>query len=182
MGLEAVYIVCETEALFGISITDAEAGRCLTPEDLIRLVQSKLLLATSSECVTQRVFYRLRRALRAVLPELAADPRLDTPLATVVSKDAWPALWAAVRALAGDPGWPAEVPWPTRWFNLGDAPRTLRDLAWYVASSLPPANTAEGEPWTSQQVELSIRRIVAEELGQQRGFRKDATFRSLGVS
>lgn len=181
MGLEGLYIVLETEELFGIEIADGEARECVTPADLIALVNTRVAAVSSRECLTQRSYYRLRRALRVLRPGLARDTPLDTPLASLVSRNEWPGLWTSIRATAGAPEWPETIPWPSRWLGPGDEPRTVRDLVWYVASSLPPPDPMSREQWTPESVELAIRRIVAQELGQPRGFDKTATFVALGV-
>jgi acyl carrier protein len=63
MGLDAVEIVMAIEDAFDISIENSEAEKILTPRQLIDLVQSKVLVATSRVCLTQRAFNLLRKSL-----------------------------------------------------------------------------------------------------------------------
>jgi hypothetical protein len=181
VGLEGVYIIVETEDLFGIEITNDEARFCRTPDDLIGLVEAKIATSTPDQCLSQKAFYGIRRGLRELVPALTTDPRLDTSLTDVTSKERWPDLWERLRRLVGTEDWPEVVPWPRRWFNLGDEPKTVRDLVMYIVTSLPTPNASKGENWTRQRIEMAIRRIVSEELGQSRAFDTKASFVSLGV-
>jgi len=182
VGLEGVVIIVETEDLFGIEITNDEAKSCFTPDDLIRLVASKIATSTPEHCLSQKAFYTIRRALREIVPRLDTDLRLATALSEVTSKEGWPELWQAIRASVGSQDWPAAVPWPKRWFSLGDEPKTVRDLVMFVVTSLPVPDPAQGEAWTRERIELAIRRIVSQELGQSRAFDTHASFVSLGVT
>ena len=63
MGLDAVEIVMAVEEAFDIRIENGEAEKILTPRQLIDLVMSKVIAATTSICLTQRAFNLLRRFL-----------------------------------------------------------------------------------------------------------------------
>jgi len=63
MGLDGVEIVMAVEETFDLRIEDAEAAKILTPRQLIDLIQSKVVGATTSVCLTQRAFNLLRKSL-----------------------------------------------------------------------------------------------------------------------
>src|SRR5215470_17159858 len=61
MGLDAVELVMTVEEKFGISITDEEATRVVSVGDLKRLVTTKLDVAYTDGCLTQRAFHLIRK-------------------------------------------------------------------------------------------------------------------------
>ena len=63
MGLDGVELVMAVEDAFSISITDADAGKLLTPRLLTDYVLSKVTTTTATVCLTQRAFNLLRRSL-----------------------------------------------------------------------------------------------------------------------
>lgn len=70
MGLDTVELVMEVEETFDISIDDRDAEEIVTLGDLHRYVVARLALKDRKihPCPTAAVFYRLRRALMAVVP------------------------------------------------------------------------------------------------------------------
>jgi hypothetical protein len=162
MGLEGVEIVLAAEETFGIAIPDAVASKMQTPADLIAFIAAHVPTVMSSDCVTQQLFYRLRRGFRTQIPALSAAFQPDTKLRDVVSKDEWPDLWRNIRVAVGDANWPHEVPWPG-WFR--DGPQTVRQLIWQLVASLP--FPAPGELWSRVRIEAEVRRILAEVLNQK---------------
>ncbi len=177
MGLEAVEIVLAAEEAFGIAIPDEAATEMLTPGDLIDFIVSHVPTVPTEECVTQQMFYRLRRGFRLEVPALIQTFEPDTELASVVHKDQWPRVWEAVCVSAGEPGWPESIPWPGL---LRDGPRTIRQLIWHLVASLP--RPEKGEVWPRIRVEAEVRRIIADILGKK-DFRLSARFvGELGVS
>jgi hypothetical protein len=69
---------------------------------------------------------------------------------------------AAIRAEVGQPEWPASIPWPGL---LSAGPKTVRELIWQVAASLPKPDIAAGEAWTRPRIQAEVRRIAGEEVG-----------------
>jgi acyl carrier protein len=63
MGLDAVEMVIEVEETFGIRIEDKEAEKTLTPGQLIELILSKITVADTPACMTQRAFSKVRSVL-----------------------------------------------------------------------------------------------------------------------
>jgi acyl carrier protein len=162
MGLDAVEIVMRTEETFGIEIPDKVAARILTPAALIDFVAANVPLKPTDECLSQQLFYRLRRGFRSQLKALSSRFDLDTPLKELLHKDQWAQVWEAVRREVGQPGWPASIPWPGL---LSGGPKTVRELIWHVAAALPKPDIAAGEAWTRPRTHAEIRRIVGEQVG-----------------
>ena len=162
MGLEGVEIVLAVEETFGIAIPDAEASRMQTPNELIAFIEAHVPTVCSRDCLTQHLFYRLRRGFRSVIPALAVPFKPDTQLREVVSKDEWPVIWGKVRATVGDSSWPRDIPWPG-W--LRDGPKTVRELIWHVVANLPVP--VAGEPWSRERIEGEVRRIIADVLNKR---------------
>jgi hypothetical protein len=178
MGLEAVEIVMESERVFDIRILDSEVRNAATPRSLLDVILAKLALRPSRRCSTQQAYYRLARALVRLIG--SGDVGLETELAGLVTATEWPGWWRAIRALEGDSSWPAQVPWPGRFFKRDSAPRTVRDLVLFVANDAA-TRLPNTDGWTRQDAELAVRRIIADELGLGTGFNLDASFRSLGI-
>ena len=79
MGLDGVEIM-RTEETFGIEIPDEVGARLLTPAALVDYVAANVPLNATEECLSQQVFYRLRRGFRPQLKALSSTFHLDTPL------------------------------------------------------------------------------------------------------
>jgi len=178
MGLDTVMIVISVEDAFGMKISDAEAVTLRTPCQLAAFVADRVQALPDESCITQQIYYRLRRGFRAAVPALATDFTLQIPLGEVIHSDQWSRVWTAVREVAGGPSWPRDVPWP-RFFNSG--PRTVRDLVWYLATALTPRRGQQPPRWTRQQVEHTVRRIILEESGVPLSFEGARTFSDLGI-
>ena len=63
MGLDAVEIVMAVEEAFDIRIENGEAEKILTPRQLTDLAMSKVVVATTSVCLTHRAFNLFRKSL-----------------------------------------------------------------------------------------------------------------------
>ena len=176
MGLEAVEIIMGAEEAFGVSIPDEVAGKMRTPADLLAFLAAAVPVASTPECLTQQLFYRLRRGLRLQLPFSEGKFEPDTLLSTVLHQDQWPRVWREVRSSVGDSTWPASVPWPG---FLRDGPRTIRQLIWHLVAALPKPEA--GAAWPRERLEAEVRRIIAGVLGKK-DFPLSARFREdLGV-
>jgi hypothetical protein len=162
MGLDGVEIVMRTEETFGIEIPNEVAARLLTPAALVDYVAANVPLKATDACLSQQMFYRLRRGFRSQLKALSSTFELDTPLKEILHKDQWPQVWAAIRAEVGEPEWPVSIRWPGL---LSDGPKTVRELIWQVAASLPKPDIAAGEAWTRPRIHAEVRRIVGEQVG-----------------
>jgi len=166
-----------TEETFGIEIPDEVAASLFTPGELLEYVFNHVPSTPSSECLTQQLFFRIRRGLRAYLPAMNRF-NLDTPLEEILRKDQWDNAWTTIRSNVGQNTWPKHVPWPTL---LGKGPKNIRQLIWHVVASLPRPNIHAGEAWTRERIEGEIRRLVYEQL-EIRDFKMSARFvEDLGV-
>jgi|SRR5882672_2529633 len=162
MGLEGLEIVLATEETFGIAMSDAVAAAIQTPAELIEFIATNVPIATSQECLTQQLFYRLRRGFRSQVPPMMEKFDLDTELAGILHKNQWNEVWLAIRATSGDSSWPESVPWPG---FFRDGPKTIRQLIWDLVASLP--RPTQGESWSRVKIEAEVRRIIAEVLDKK---------------
>jgi acyl carrier protein len=110
MGLEAVELVLAIEETFGIDLPDADAAKLTTPRKLIEYVCARVG-ATPEKCMTQRSFYRVRKALGAavnVTPRtIRPETHLESLLPTQQRRKLWPKLAAdlGVDRSLERPGW-----------------------------------------------------------------------------
>src|SRR4051812_38604248 len=162
MGLDGVEIIMRAEEIFGIEIPDRIAQEILTPAALVEFVAANVPTKPTEECLSQQLFYRLRRGFRSQLKAPSSTLDLDTPLRQILHKDQWPQVWTAIRAEVGQSEWPASIRWPG---VLSSGPKTVRELIWHVAASLPKPDIAAGEAWTRPRIQAEIRRIVGEQVG-----------------
>lgn len=179
MGLDGVEIIMRTEETFGIEIPDKMAQEILTPAALVEFVAANVPMKPTEECLSQQLFYRLRRGFRSQLKALSSTFTLDTPLKEILHKDQWPQVWEAIRAEVGQPEWPESIPWPSL---LRGGPTTVRELVWHVAGTLPKPDIAAGEAWTHARIQAEIRRIVGEQVGAWDYRLKDRFVDDIGIS
>lgn len=177
MGLDSVELVMAFEAAFGIDIPDAVASGMITPRQTIDYVESRLATVPADYCLTQQIFFRLRRGLR-IEGRAGFALRPTTKLLAIAEKREWPGLWTRIREAVGAPGWPDQVPW-RGW--LVEGPETLRELTVHIAMHLPPPDPSHGESWTRQRIELTVRRTVWDII-RVKGFTLDDQYvRDMGV-
>jgi len=177
MGLDSVELVMAFEEAFGIGIPDGVASEMDTPRQTIDHVASRLATAPADRCLTQAIFYRLRRGLRSESKAGFAS-RPTTRLHEIVGKREWPGLWARIRDAAGSPDWPDRISWKGR---LIEGPETLRELTLQIAMHLPPPDIARGESWTRERIELTVRRSVWDIIGVKDFALDDHYVRDMGV-
>ena len=63
MGLEFVEIILSVEDAFGVSISDEEASRIITPNDAIHLISQKVQTNDDASCINQIAFHKIRKIL-----------------------------------------------------------------------------------------------------------------------
>jgi acyl carrier protein len=100
------------EEEFDLTISNADAGRCRTPADLIavvaRQVMAKQTLATDHpSCRSQAAFHRLRRSLRSVLGIPRDAIKLDAPIDWLIPPTERRQTWEKLRMDVGSRRWPA---------------------------------------------------------------------------
>ncbi|MBP92685.1 MAG: phosphopantetheine-binding protein [Flavobacteriaceae bacterium] len=64
MGLDSVELLMSVEDKFGIIISDEEAGKIYTVQNFADCVYGKILVNPTDKCLTQIVFYRIRKAFK----------------------------------------------------------------------------------------------------------------------
>ena len=177
MGLDGVQIVMGVEEFFGIAIPNKMAREIRTPGMLVDFIASVVETTPAEVCVSQQVFYRLRRGFKRQIAALATDVDLDTPINDLIHKDQWPKVWSAVRADVGNDDWPLTLPWAGL---LSGGPGTIRELVWRIVEELPMLHSRT-EPWTRAQIEAQVRRIVREVNGAE-GYSLRADFvKEIGI-
>ncbi|MFA6212588.1 MAG: hypothetical protein WCT03_05205 [Candidatus Obscuribacterales bacterium] len=96
MGLDSVELVLAIEEEFGLDIPDRYAERMFTVGDVYEWLKHRLSTADPQACLTQQVFYKLRRALiqnyRLERHLITPDTRLSDLLAMQSIEDGWPFL------------------------------------------------------------------------------------------
>ena len=65
MGLDSVELVMAIEEEFGIDIPDRDAEKMTTVGEVYEWLKTRIATTDPIACLTQRVFYQLRRALIA---------------------------------------------------------------------------------------------------------------------
>jgi hypothetical protein len=146
------------EDAFGVPIPDNNARSIATPGQLVDYLVSQLPLADHSTCREQRAFHALRRAGIQVLQQPRTAFTTTTRWAELLPEDRRRHAWRVLRHAVGASKWPTLLPW-TR-YPIGQ--KTLGDTARYLAAYVPSAWQVEG--WTRGDIEVVVRRLMAEEL------------------
>lgn len=168
MGLDIVEFVMAVEAAFGVEIADADAERLRTPRDVVAYVRGCLPDAPDcAPCLTQQAFYRTRRAVMSRFGRRREALRPATALAGVIPAAGRAQHWRALRTDLAVEAWPRfpEAGWRT---DVLGGPRTLGDLAGYLATHSPAAVKA-GAGWTDAEIERVVIALVEAEFGVDMG-------------
>jgi len=127
-GLDTVELVMAIEEEFGLEIPDEDAERMTTVGETYEWLRRRLASTPATECLTQKVFYKLRRALvegyklrrRAISPEM----RLDYLLSQEEIEDGWPYLEVAMNMKLPD----FKTSFELLGFKLSEHRLTMREL------------------------------------------------------
>lgn len=96
MGLDSVELILGFEDEFGMEIPQEVAEKMLTPGDVYNYFRAKLADKSGAECLSQEIFYKLRRALVANYGIqrhlLSPDTNLLDHLSYDEIEDGWPFL------------------------------------------------------------------------------------------
>lgn len=106
MGLDTVELVMAFEEKFEITIPDEDAEKIVTVRDVIDYVYARVNHADAKTCLTQRAFYRLRRALQSELSLARPAVRPATRLTSIVPVEDRRAVWERLRSAVGASAWP----------------------------------------------------------------------------
>lgn len=109
MGLDIVEFVMSVEEKFDIEIPDADAQNLTTPRKLVDYIMTKVKAGRDRGCISQREFYRLRRALIARHWATRDGLKPETPLDRIVPKPNRRPAWQHLGAELNAPRWPGLV-------------------------------------------------------------------------
>ena len=167
MGLDIVEYVLRVEDLFDVTLPESELREVRTPRDLARVVQRSLpTRALRSGCLSQRAFYRLRKALLEVHPNLPrAELRPSTECYSLRTGGDETIHWGGVATKVGIRicdrfAAPSRV---RDW--LGFTPETLGSLAERVVAERPSTLVNANEGWTDSQIIEILLRVVEHDQG-----------------
>ncbi len=158
-GLSVVELVMEIEQVFHLTIPDREARTIVTVGDIKNYLASRVRLGSSTDCVTQRAFYRLRSV---VCGELTVPRSLVRP--SSAWKDLLPAhgrrwVWGRIVKRARLPRQP---PWNVaglRW-KLPIYRDTVGSTARLIAAAEPVSPRGPDESWTRGEISRAVDRLV----------------------
>ena len=172
MGMDSVELVLAIEEDFGVLIPDEEAEQMLTVGDVYDWLKVKLSSADAVDCLTQQVFYKLRRALvqnysldkAAIRP----DTRLTDLLPIEVVAEGWPFLQVFIDLKTPR----FKVANEILGLRLSDQSLTMRELVKALISLnvalLPTQRVSDAEIWRRlvavimAQLNVTIDQIVPE--------------------
>jgi len=182
MGLDSVEMVIAIEEEFGIDIPDEVAGQFATVGDLYNYLKKELKSTPPAQCITQRMFYRVRRALVENYDIQKQSVTLDSCLKNLVPegelKEAWPFLDLF-----------AELEFPKlekNWWPIGSRLKvdelTLRELLTTMTSL--NAEKLLMEPGSDEEVWVRMTKVIERQLNVSvHEIQPDAVFtRDLGMS
>ncbi|WP_405567091.1 phosphopantetheine-binding protein [Polaribacter sp. Asnod6-C07] len=92
MGLDSVELLISVEDKFGIRIEDSEAEKIYTVQNFVDSVYSKIITNLNDKCLTQIVFYRIRKAVRNLKltdKEIKPDTKITELLSQTELKENW---------------------------------------------------------------------------------------------
>jgi|SRR5690554_3650934 len=92
MGLDSVELVVSVEDKFGIRIPDAECEQISTVQDFADSVYKRILVNPTEKCLTQIVFYRIRKAFQKLNlseTEIKPDTKISELLTQTDLKENW---------------------------------------------------------------------------------------------
>ncbi|WP_378172566.1 phosphopantetheine-binding protein [Aquimarina sp. SS2-1] len=95
MGLDSVELVMSVEDKFGIRIPDAECERIYTIQDFADKVFEMISINPTDKCLTQIVFYRIRRALislTSIEKKIRPDMKISELFTQTELKEKWSQL------------------------------------------------------------------------------------------
>jgi acyl carrier protein len=92
MGLDSVELLMSVEDKFGIRIEDSEAEKIYSVQNFVDCVYSKIITNPNEKCLTQIVFYRIRKAFRNLNlteKEIKPETRISELLTQSELKENW---------------------------------------------------------------------------------------------
>ena len=164
MGLDIVEYVVAVEGALAIDIPDKDAEGLETPRMLIDYLCQSLDATDHGEvnCLSQRAFYRARRATAERFGVERRSLRPETRFADVIGSRT--SEWTALRTDIGSTEWPRlkSGNWLTS--RLGGV-STLGELAQHLGAYDVAAMRNPDAPWTRKEVEGVVLSLLTRELG-----------------
>lgn len=137
------------------------------------IIHRKLVAAGApgpAGCLSQRAFYRVRRALQTAFAVSRGQVRPDTPLSALLPAGKRRERWQLLQAHLGVNAF------PRMFFGWQSFPRrTVGQLANSLAAGQPSSFRGPVRPWTRAQVRSLVRLLIVEQLGIK-NFRDDDEF------
>ncbi len=96
MGLDSVELVMSIEDKFGIRIEDSEAEKIYTVQDFADIVFSRIIKSPTEKCLTQIVFYRIRKAL-GILTSIEKEIRPDVKILELFTQRELKEKWSQLK-------------------------------------------------------------------------------------
>jgi hypothetical protein len=153
MGLDGVELIMAYEDAFSIEITDADAIKIRTPQDVIELVCSRVELSDESTCLEQAAFHVIRRETMLLTSAERRQIALSTPLSRLFMLTPPEVI---TRRLSEKLGLRDRLP-IDRMTTVGDLVRHVAGSAAFIAK--------RGKPWTRDEIALVIRQVTLAQLG-----------------
>ncbi|GAA3789995.1 hypothetical protein GCM10022271_22890 [Corallibacter vietnamensis] len=100
MGLDSVELVMSIEDKFGIRIENSEAENIYTVQDFADIVFSRILKNPTDKCLSQIVFYKIRKALRS-LTSAEKEIRPNMMISELFSQSELKEKWSQLRTEVG---------------------------------------------------------------------------------
>jgi len=181
MGLDSVELVMAIEEEFGIEIPNEDAEQITTVGQMYDFLRKTLHSTPPAHCMTQRMFYRVRRAIIENYGVPKQSITLDTKLKDLVPeqhlKNKWPYLdlFAELDFPKLDRNW-----WPVARRTSTDV-LTLRELL--TAMTTLNAEKLLVEPGSDEEIWVRLTKVIQRQLNVElREIQPDASFtRDLGV-
>ena len=157
MGVDLMEFVFDVEDAFGLHIPDDDAATITTPRKLINYLYERVPQRADGPCLSQRAFYRLRRAFTERLGLRHPILRPWTPLPDLLPQDKPHLAWAEIGAalgcrrscgLIGSPSLAGLVQWRL--------PRTLGEAARCIAALTPRAVVSPENAWSWHEVQQVV--------------------------
>lgn len=166
-GLDGVELIMAIEEEFGLEISDEDSQKMFSVADTFEYLKMKLNSTPARDCLSQRIFYKLRRALinnyRVNRNSIVPDTKLNEILSVQDIESGWPYLELFVELKTPDFKKANEI----MGFKLKDKMLTIRELVSALISLNPDAFTAE-EINSDQEVWRRLVNVIVSQVGVPR--------------
>lgn len=162
MGLDSVEHVMAIEEEFGLDIPDSDVERMIFVGDVYEWLRIRLSKADPRACLTQRLFYKLRRALidnyNIERNAVAPDTRLTDLLSLRDVEEGWPFLQMFIDLKTP----PFRVANEFLGYRLSEDSLTMRELVQCLidlnGEALSPEDDSEKEIW-DRLIKVFVRQL-----------------------